>query len=94
MAEHPPKRRLHLTVDLHADDWSALSDAFSDLRHAVFIDGSTNCTSGGSDAGWHVEVTDNPEMTPERYRTALNEWMEARREGAQSGSKGGSDAAT
>lgn len=72
----PPKRRLRIVLDLHANDWSALSDAWGDIRHAVFLDGSTNATLGGSDAGWHVEVTDNPDMTPERYRAALNEWRE------------------
>jgi hypothetical protein len=70
----PPKRRLHLTLDLHADDWSALGDALSDVRHAVMIDGSMNATSGGSDAGWHVEVADNPEMTHQAYIDALTEW--------------------
>jgi hypothetical protein len=38
------------------------------------IDGSMNATSGGSDAGWHVEVADNPEMTHQAYIDALTEW--------------------
>lgn len=81
----PPKRRLHLTLDLGADDldevYHALRSIADDLDREQRE--QRDWTSGGSGSGWHLtlEVTD-PAMNAERFYEALKAWSDARREAA------------
>lgn len=74
----PPRRRIQLDLDLHADDRDAIIEALHSLADEIELracdDLDTTC--GGTRSGYRVvmAVTD-PAMTSERYVQALNEYL-------------------
>lgn len=83
-----PQRRLHLALNLDADDLDAVYHALRSIADDLDHDGreTREWTSGGSDSGFHLTlaVTD-PEMTAERYYEQLKAWSDARREARRDG---------
>lgn len=67
-------RRFEVTLQVGADDWEALA---RQLRWATehLIDHGPECNSilGGYDSHHMITVTEDAEMTPEKYRAALEE---------------------
>lgn len=75
----PPKRRWRLVLDLHADTPEEVRRALGGIAHDL-REGSTTVTSGGSDSGYHWELTDyGPEVTHDSYVAALDAWRAAER---------------
>lgn len=87
--ERPPENRIHLTLDLHADDIRHAIRALEGIAYDLAVwdskgreDGEV--TSGGYHSSHHlsVKVTD-PEQTGDRYREQLQAWFEKRKAARQ-----------
>lgn len=78
----PPKRRLHLTLDLGADDLREAASTLWNIAEEMERDGreERRVTSGGWGSGYSLtmRVTD-PEMDGDRFRDELKEWAAERR---------------
>lgn len=74
----PPRRRIQLDLDLHADDRDAIIEALHSLADEIELRecDDLDMTRGGTRSGYRVvmAVTD-PAMTSERYAQALNEHL-------------------
>lgn len=72
----PPKRRFEITMTVGGDtmkDAVRLIESFADGIMA----GSTNQVSGGYSSGGHFKLTENPDMTHEKYAAALHDYLES-----------------
>lgn len=78
----PPRRRLHLTLNLEADDLDELTDSLDQIAIDLRMDGreERHTTSGGYRSGYTLHLTCNPNQTGDRFRTELAAWMKQRRE--------------
>jgi hypothetical protein len=76
----PPRRRLNLLLDLGADDLTELCHALRVLANDLEHDEREvrEQTSGGYASGHHLSLTCVPEMTGDRFRAELADWMKAR----------------
>ncbi len=78
-----PKRRLHLKLDLWADDLLSLATALQNIATDLMIEGQETTNGQAVSAGWSsshtMRLSCDPEMTGDRYRTLLTERMEADR---------------
>lgn len=77
----PPERRLHLTLDLHADDMQGIYEALQRIADDVDNEGreERDWTSGGRDSGFHLTLTvTDPDLTPAVYYERLKDWMRAK----------------
>lgn len=73
-----PRRRFRLVLDLGADDRSDLADSLARLVEWLYDndDFPKVCTSGGVDAGYHVEVVDyGADITHDTYVAALDAFL-------------------
>lgn len=76
-----PKRRIQVTLDLHADSWDEVARALGDIQHRVYEqeardpDSSIRCTSGGCGSGYHIEAIVNTAQTAQGYREDLLAYM-------------------
>jgi hypothetical protein len=72
-----PKRRFTLTLQLHADSVKQLRADLKEIAFHICDEGHRgDCTSGGCDSGYHYNVTERPEITPEKYREKLMAYLE------------------
>ncbi len=69
-----PHRRFRLTLSLDADDLDTLRQAFED----VAIDGPRSRTGGATSHSYHLDVTEDPTVTPDGYREALRAYLRSR----------------
>ena len=68
-----PRRRFVLSIEVGADDQGSVLDALDDFcqqARQTYLP-AAGCT-GGSRFGYSWEVTEDPEITHERYFEALN----------------------
>ena len=75
-----PRRRLHLTLDLRADDLDALWHTVRNVVDELHREGRTkaNMISGGHDSGFSLTLTDQGEhVTGESYREALTAYLDS-----------------
>lgn len=95
----PPRRRLKMTLELHADTAKDISDALYDLSIEIeatlgqLTGGQYRSASGGSTSGWTVDVDIDGSITHESYLTELGKWRGARNGiggPGQDGGEGGS----
>lgn len=91
LRERVPKRRLHLTLDLGADDLTELTSALHLLANDLEYEGveERTTTSGGSGSGYHLTLTCDRLMTATKYRHDLAVWAEHRRLASSEGVDGG-----
>jgi hypothetical protein len=61
------------TVKLQRVEWRKASWR-SNMSYAVICDRVPESVMGGCDGSWIFKVIENPEMTPEAYRSALNDY--------------------
>jgi len=78
-----PRRAYRLVIDLEADDYAELLNAFDSI--AIQLVGEqrrdgAEITSGGYGSSWHLELAHNNSQTGDRYRRELTEWCDRRRE--------------
>lgn len=68
-----PKRAFVIKMEVHGD---TLKDATALLEHFTgeIAKGLTDCVTGGCGCGGFFKVSVNPEMTPEKYVAALEEY--------------------
>lgn len=74
----PPERRMQLTLDMYADDRDSLATALRRLADKVEIDqiGPGEGASGGWSDGYSYRITEDPDMTGDRFRAELEEWRQ------------------
>lgn len=83
--EPPPHRRLRLVLDLHADDVGELLRGLASVEQWIAevddegLGAARACTSGGSQSGWHAELTQDDKVTHDGYVASLDEWKERNR---------------
>lgn len=74
-----PRRRFRFLFDAHADTPAdlarCLDDAYAHIATLDDGDPRTECTTGGVTSGWHLEITEDPEQTAERYQLQLQQYM-------------------
>lgn len=79
-----PHRRWRLTLDLEADSFDRLVGALEQLALDLSLrpgaePNPRDITSGAPDAGYVARITEDPSITPESYRAALETWIAERR---------------
>lgn len=74
-----PKRRWVLTLDCHADELDDLVDVLDDARRKISTGEVTSSVGGGTTRGYHWQLTEDPDMTGDRYREALTAWRDQQR---------------
>jgi hypothetical protein len=75
-----PRRRHQLTIIIDGDTIEAVQSA---LERILFdFDVRRNCpaVSGGYASGWIAYLTEDPEMTHEKYFEAVNQYLEKEKE--------------
>lgn len=75
---NPPRKRLEVTIRVHAHDW----DHVGRLLHQIETDFAIGHMRGGgaSGAGYSIDVDEDPTApTDEEYDRLLLEWHEAKR---------------
>ena len=80
MRDRPPVRRFRLKLDLQADGMEELARVVDGVLYRVYesIDTGralTKVTSGGVASGFHLELTEQDDMTSEKYRKELDAWV-------------------
>lgn len=76
-----PHRAVELTLRIGANDDRALADALHTLETQLArSELSGSGVSGGPSFGWIYDIQRDPDMTPERYRADLREYLEKRKD--------------
>lgn len=77
----PPKRRHHITIDLHADTEDELLNALRVIANNGEVEGfPLERLSGGVGSGYRLTYSDaGPEMTAERFYDELKAWHDAKK---------------
>jgi hypothetical protein len=79
----PPKRRVQLTLNLHADSIDAAAHELLIIATDLGIDGPPGSRCSGSvDAGYDLTVTEDESVTAESYREALTAYVAEKRASA------------
>ena len=77
----PPHRAVELTLRIGANDDRALADALRTFETQLArSELSGSGVSGGPSFGWIYDIQRDPDMTPERYREELREYLEKRKD--------------
>ena len=77
----PPHRAVELTPRIGANDDRALEDALRTFETQLArSELSGSGVSGGPSFGWIYDIQRDPDMTPERYRADLREYLEKRKD--------------
>lgn len=72
-----PARRFTVTIEAGGDTWDDIAHALRDLLPHIEEHGpKCDSVSGGCSGGHWVRVIENPEMTPEKYRAALDAYLD------------------
>ena len=76
-----PHRRMRLVLDLEADDLDGLARSLGFIADDIEREGRTvrEVTEGGSTAGFHLVIGEDPEVSAESFQADLAEWSAARR---------------
>lgn len=75
-----PKRRFIVAIEASGDTWEDVAHSLRDLLPHIEEHGR-NCdsVSGGPSSGHWVHVTENPDMTHEKYHEALEAYLAGKR---------------
>lgn len=75
-----PKRRFSVTIEAGGDTWDDVARTLRDLLPHIEDHGPTcESVSGGCSSGHWVHVAEDPEMTAEKYRAALEAYLAERK---------------
>ena len=75
-----PHRRFEIVVTVSADDWeSAQREVARVLDHVAEHGPQCNMASGGYSTGSSVQVTEDAEMTHDRFEQELDAWISTER---------------
>lgn len=69
-----PHRRFQLELHLGAGNIDALVAELKEITRNI-QDGTTSSISGGCDAGYWFKITEDKDMTQERYTKELHEYL-------------------
>jgi hypothetical protein len=82
----PPKRRFDVQIGIGGDTWEDVLCSLRHLSEHLEEHGPTcNSAGGGPSAGHHVQITEDPTMTHERYHEAVESWLQEKRDGKSGG---------
>ncbi len=72
-----PHRRITVQINVSGDTWLDAARLLVDVLEHVETHGQAcDLVHGGPDAGAYVKVTEDPEMTHERYHEALSKYLD------------------
>lgn len=78
MNDPAPNRRLHLLLDLHADDLDEIRRVLEQIALDFIIEpreNIDNLTSAGWASGHHLTLKCDPAMDHDKYIAALDAWL-------------------
>lgn len=76
MTKNQPRRRHCLTLEIHSDDKEGMFRALQEIALHWDRGMPSRSVTGGCDSAWTIEYQEDPEMTPERYQSALREYLD------------------
>lgn len=85
MGEKAPHRAFRLTLQLDADDRSALASALVHLADRVDRSEISTGVSGGPDSGWIYELLHDPAMTHEAYFEEVRAYLAQKKASSSEG---------
>lgn len=81
MDKKAPNRKYRAVITIDANDIDSLSGALDHIQFwmTAHYDGMNNRTSisGGYSSSHHVEIIVDEEMTPEKYKQALEDYLKS-----------------
>lgn len=83
MSTFPHKRRFHAQITIGADSLDDLTQVLKEIIFKINAYDTRHCVSGGSSAGYQLDITEQPEMTGDRYRELLTAWHKGDSEAGQ-----------
>lgn len=72
----PPKRRFEIFMAVSGDAVEDAARMIAEFAKQILI-GQNECVSGGCRSGGHFKLTENPDMTHEKYAAALHDYLES-----------------
>lgn len=76
MSQTRPSRRFTFTANVHADTSAQLIHSLREIVDLV-KQGRIGSLCGGVGVGYEFQITERPDMTPERYLEELRQWLES-----------------
>lgn len=75
-----PRRRVHLQLDLQANDWNELRMAWQQIEFRLFAEqteeGNVSVVSGGCGSGHILTVNVDPTKNEQTYRADLRDYLD------------------
>jgi hypothetical protein len=76
MADGRPRRRFTVEIEVSGDSWEHVQRGLQDLLPHIEDHGpQCSSVSGGYSSGHWIRVTENPEMTPQKYRAEVESYV-------------------
>ena len=74
--ENLPQRRFKVVITIGADSEEEVERALRNI-HFDWCGGTRVTVSGGCSSGWHITVKEDPDMTAEKYKAYLAQYLKA-----------------